>query len=86
MRALDARELKQVEAELAERRTAGHAILCDKGATKQSSKERVDHLLKCTMCINFVCQGLSFWWGVPVQMFIHWTLRSILLFIARSLS
>lgn len=39
-RALDARDLKQVEAELAERRAAGHAILRDKGAKGQSSKKK----------------------------------------------
>ena len=37
-RALDERDLKQVEAELAERRAAGHAILRDKGAKRSSKK------------------------------------------------
>lgn len=41
-RALDARELEQVEGQLAERRAAGHAVLRDKGAKKRSSKKSVN--------------------------------------------
>ncbi|KAF8449479.1 hypothetical protein L210DRAFT_3524930 [Boletus edulis BED1] len=37
-RALDARDLKQVETELAERRAAGHAILRDKGPKSKPNK------------------------------------------------
>lgn len=39
-RALDERDLKQVETELAERRAAGHPILRDKGGRKKSAKRQ----------------------------------------------
>lgn len=44
-RALDARDLKQVETELAERRAAGHPVLRDKGGRTKPAKKQSEKVL-----------------------------------------